>query len=161
MFAIKTDQRGTTLAELVMVLALFGILVALAVPSFIKVYPSIRLKGDTRDVTSVLKLARMRAVAEGVQYGIFLDETTSPDRYILFKDVDGDDDFYDPPDEEVYTRDFYPKTVFRTVYFLHDVAIFKPDGSSNGGWVSLGVEGKEDSLMVDVLPSTGRVKVVQ
>ncbi|MCK4596896.1 GspH/FimT family pseudopilin [bacterium] len=161
MFALKGDARGMTLVEIVVVLAIMGILAALAVPSFIKYLPGVKLKGDTRNVASVSRLARMRAVAEGAQYGIFFDDDHTPAQFILFQDVNGNEEFDISADEVIFSQELYGKTLFRRVNFANDVAIFKADGSSNGGWVSLGLEERSDSLMVDILPSTGRVKVIK
>ena len=161
MFALKGDTRGMTLAEIAVVLAIMGILAALAVPSFIKYLPGVKLKGDARNVASVSKLARMRAVAEGVQYGIFFDDGQTPVQFILFQDVNENEEFDISTDDVIFSQELYENTLFRRVDFANDVVIFKADGSSNGGWVSLGLEERSDSLVVDILPSTGRVKVIK
>ena len=161
MLSLNRDGRGVTLVEMTMVLVIMGILAALAVPSFIKYLPGIRLKGDARDVASVSKLARMRAVAEGALYGIYFDDQSTPPQFILFQDVDEDEELSVLVDEVVFSRELYRKTLFRQVNFPNNAAVFRADGTSNGGWISLGLLQRSDSLVVDILPSTGRVKVIR
>lgn len=161
MQALHRNIRGVTLAELVTVLAIIGVLAALAVPSFLKVLPSIRLKGDVRDVASILRLARMRAVAGRSQYGVYFDDAVTPPQYILFQDLDGDEAFDVSADSVVFSQELYRKTLYRRVNFSDNTAVLKADGSSNGGSVSLGLVESSDSLVVDILPSTGRVKVIK
>jgi len=161
MFTGKENIRGTTLVELAITVALLGILMAMAVPSMTRHLPTIHLRGDVRDVASVFRLARMRAVAEGVQYGIYIDDGQTPAEYVYFAD-DNQDEAYNPgADEVIYTRQMFKKTRFREVSFAGDTVIFKTDGSSNGGWLSMGLVGRSDSVTVDVLPSTGRVKIMR
>jgi Tfp pilus assembly protein FimT len=161
MLALNKDTRGVILAELVMVLAIVGILLTLAVPSFIKYLPGIRLKGDARDVASVLRLARMRAVAERAQYGVYFDEGETPPRFVLFQDVDEDEAFDDAADEIVFSQELYRRTRYHEVNVADNVAVFRANGASNGGSILLGLSQGSDSLVVDILPSTGRVKVIR
>ncbi len=160
MTALK-NNCGLTLIEIAVVVTITGLLVAIATPTFVKHLPGIRLKGDARDVVSVLRLARMRAIAEGARYGVHFDDGETPPRYIFFRDEDHNEIFSQGEDTVVFTKVLYKKTRFSQLNFANDAAIFEADGSSNGGSVTLGLMARSDSLMVDVLPSTGRVKVIQ
>jgi prepilin-type N-terminal cleavage/methylation domain-containing protein len=155
------NNRGITLAEMMIVVVIMGILTSLAVPNLARNIPGIRLKGDARDVASVFRLARMRAVSECEHYGVRFDDGQTPPEYTLFHDVDENGLYNEIADSALYSAGLYRRTQIGKVNFSHDIAIFYPDGSSNGGWVSLGLEGENDSLVVDILPSTGRVKVKQ
>jgi prepilin-type N-terminal cleavage/methylation domain-containing protein len=161
MFIVKGNARGMTLVELAIVVALLGILMAMAGPSLTRHLPTIRFRGDVRDVASSFRLARMRAVAEGVQYGIFIDADESPAQYVFFEDDNLDETYQSGSDGVVFTQELFKKSQIRHVNFANDVAIFKPDGSSNGGWLSMGLPERSDTVMVDVLPSTGRVKIIR
>lgn len=146
--------------EMVIVLVILGIFLALAVPRFVKTLPGMKLKGDTRDVVSVLRLARMRAVAERAVYGVYFDDQKSPPEYVLFKDVNANEKFNAEGDDLVFSRELYKKVIYRRVNFPEYVALLKPDGTSNGGSITLGLSERSDSLVVHILPSTGRVKVI-
>lgn len=155
------NTRGVTLVEMMIVVAIMGILASIAVPNFARHLPGIRLKGDVRDVASVFRLARMRAVAECRHYGVYLDDGSTPPAYALFRDIDENGVYNEIADSTLFGAELYRKTEIGQVNLSDDVVIFYPDGSSNGGWVSMGLAGHSDSLVVDILPSTGRVKIVR
>ncbi|HWP23048.1 MAG TPA: GspH/FimT family pseudopilin [Candidatus Binatia bacterium] len=58
----SSDQRGFSLAEVMVATAVFAILAATAVPQFISFRPQSRLNGAARQIYSELMWARLRAV---------------------------------------------------------------------------------------------------
>jgi len=62
------NRRGFTLAEILVAVAVFAILAAIAVPQFIAFRPANRLNGATRQVYSELMWARSKAVNENSSY---------------------------------------------------------------------------------------------
>lgn len=61
-------DRGFTVAEMLIAVVIFGVLVAIAVPQFIAFRPTSRLNGAARQVYSELMWARSKAVSENSAY---------------------------------------------------------------------------------------------
>ena len=64
------DNRGFSLAELLTVTAIIGIVAAVAMPSFLAMQPSMRLNGASREVLGKLMCARAQAVEENITYSV-------------------------------------------------------------------------------------------
>ncbi len=69
------NQKGITLAELVIVMVIIAICALLIAPNIGAWLPNYRLRSATRDVVSVLRIAQMKAVANNVKYGVAFDQT--------------------------------------------------------------------------------------
>jgi type IV fimbrial biogenesis protein FimT len=64
------DDRGFSLAELLTVTAIIGIVTAVAMPSFLAMQPSMRLNGASREIFGKLMWARAQAVEENITYTV-------------------------------------------------------------------------------------------
>jgi len=71
---------GFTLIELIIVIAIVGIVAAVGGFSVTQQMPKYRLKGDARTLASSFMLARMKATSSGVQYAIQF-ELDPPQKY--------------------------------------------------------------------------------
>ncbi|GAB4280455.1 MAG: hypothetical protein Kow0092_36080 [Deferrisomatales bacterium] len=163
-------RRGLTLVELMVALAVLGILAGVAVPYLLGNLPTYRVNGAARQVLGDLRLARTLAVEHGIQAFVAFD--VAQRRYTVGLDTDEDESWDPARDETVKTvdlRELYPGIEFGsqggdTVTFTSPdaVARFTADGTSQGGSVFLRPEGDtsgERDRAVVVSATTGRVRI--
>ncbi|MBW2576380.1 MAG: GspH/FimT family pseudopilin [Deltaproteobacteria bacterium] len=74
-------RSGFTLIELVVVIAVLGILTAVGVPNFLSWLPKYRLKSAARDLYSNMQLAKMTAIKSNQNCTVTY--STDPDQYVL------------------------------------------------------------------------------
>ena len=68
---VKTRKnKGFSLIELIIVMAIMGIMAAIAAPNFIRYRDNANLREAARDISSDLQLYKQRAIAENVRYRI-------------------------------------------------------------------------------------------
>jgi prepilin-type N-terminal cleavage/methylation domain-containing protein len=67
------DSRGFSLIELMMVVAIMGVLVAITVPMSGNTIRYLKLSGDAREISNATAVAKMRAAAKFTQSRLFLD----------------------------------------------------------------------------------------
>jgi type IV fimbrial biogenesis protein FimT len=96
-YSIK--NQGFTLIELVMTMAIAGILIGIAIPSFKSTIKSSRLTSYANDLVGALNLARSEAVRRGIQ--VTVSNNGAPTHWesgwTVFVDFSSDE-IYDPPD---------------------------------------------------------------
>ena len=79
------SKKGMTIMELMITVAIIGIVAAMAVPRFSIAYERIKFRAANREITSKIRLARSFAVSTKEQHGVYFDPTSLS--YTLFKDL--------------------------------------------------------------------------
>ena len=68
------DSRGFSLVELLMVVAIMGVLAAITVPMSGNAIRYIKVSGDARDVANATAVTKMRAAAKFTQARLYIDK---------------------------------------------------------------------------------------
>lgn len=77
-----SKQRGFTLIELVVVVAVSLVVAGMAIPNFISAVRSAHLKGAVSDFSGLLQSARIRAVDDDRYYSVYVLGGASPEAFV-------------------------------------------------------------------------------
>ncbi|MBT8762451.1 prepilin-type N-terminal cleavage/methylation domain-containing protein [Desulfohalobiaceae bacterium Ax17] len=84
-------QAGITFIEMAVVIAIMGILTALAVPNIVSWFPRHRLESAARDLLSNMQKIRLNAVRESKEWAIVFDVPNN--RYLICSDKGPDNNW--------------------------------------------------------------------
>lgn len=125
-------ERGYTLAEMLLVLAIIGMFTAIAMPSWMSLHRRSALRVAANEFTALFRGVRMRAIASGRSAGIKFTSTSAGWMYALHDDGNGDGIRNADITSGVDRRIGRPKRVLETVRFvkvgLLPKTIVDPDG---------------------------------
>ena len=81
------NNSGISFIEMMMVVAILVILIAITFPVFIFFQRGLEFNNNIEETINILRIARSKTLASerASQYGVYFDNTSSPNRYILFK----------------------------------------------------------------------------
>ena len=159
--ARHNSPTGFTLTELMVVIAVIGVLATVGGVSFTKQLPHYRLKGDAGTIQRSFMTARTQATSSGVQFAIEFDLDANPQEYVLQRgNANSGSTVWTPL---VYRKELSPTV---SIAQIDDGSaktsgkvriIFNPTGSSAIGDVRLGSSTR--GYRVWLTPATGRVQV--
>ncbi|MBI2817406.1 MAG: prepilin-type N-terminal cleavage/methylation domain-containing protein [Acidobacteria bacterium] len=98
----KNTERGVSLVEMLIVVALAGIILRMAIPALISTRRNFRISGDARDLTSLLVLAKMRGASNFTRTRVYADTAANTTRVEVWNktssswDTEGSDQILQP-----------------------------------------------------------------
>lgn len=162
-YHLRTSQ-GFTMIELVIMVALVGILTAVAVPSFIQMRNSLNYRGAARDVASILRNARSLAISENREYQVDIDTVNRQYRLRRGDRVSGSANWTIIKDYVALPAGVSIATSEPTSLFFrpNGSAAFNPDGdgdTTNDETVTIRDAGGTTKYTITMSPVTGRIRV--
>lgn len=131
---MSRQQRGLTLIELLIVIAIVGLMISITLPSFAKMRRRAALQAAATELRTQFQHTRSRAITNNVNVGMKFLLLAGEWHYAIYEDGDGDgvrnDDIKSGKDPLVAR----PRVVFPTSRMIHigllDITIKDPDGDS-------------------------------
>jgi len=157
---ISRKKAGFTMLEMMIVVVVIGIFAAMATPMLFSSIPKLKSRAEARNILSMLRIARGRAVSENLQYGVYLD--TSNKQYFIFMDsVNPSLSTYDVGDSIVMGPQIMERdVVFASQSFGNNCVVFMPNGgASQSGSVTVNTYSSSAPYTVSVLASTGKARM--
>ena len=140
--------------EVMIVIAVIGIVAAIAIPTFMSMLPGMRLNGVARQVMGDLMSAKMKAVKENNRFKVFY---LSAYEYRILDDDNNNNNVDSGEWTEIKDiRDNYPSGV--RFYHSTDNVIFYPRGNAFGATLYLETSDGSEKKAV-IVNFTGRTKI--
>jgi prepilin-type N-terminal cleavage/methylation domain-containing protein len=158
------SNRGFTLVELIVVLAIIAVITAMGIPTFINYLSMLRLKASCRDVVAHMQDARTRAIGDDDPWYVRFIPGTG--QYCL---LDGDQNIHRTVDlarhpgisfgsnnpDPIDANHIAPPP--DGVTYIGEKVKFNPDGTATAGTVYL-KNNNGDTMAVGTASATGRIK---
>jgi general secretion pathway protein H len=157
----KFQEGGFSLLELIVVMALIGIIAALVPPLMTRSLSNLKMKTTVKEISATLRFARSQAISTKTTQFFFLDIEEKKYWISTFS-------------HQSSTISLQPKTIDHEIAIegfkssrdsddiIRDGVVrveFSPQGSSSGGVILVKIKDEDRVLSIDADMFTGRVKV--
>ena len=155
-------QKGITLVELMTTVVIIGIVAAMAVPRFQIAFERIKFRSATREITSLLRLARSYAVSTKEQHGVHFDPAALS--YTLFKDIVNTGAMVFEDGDSVISIDTLPSEFkFLSVDNVTGSIVFRSNGATDATVNIVTLASTPDMIGIhqhNILAATGRIETL-
>jgi prepilin-type N-terminal cleavage/methylation domain-containing protein len=150
-------NKGFTILELMVVIAILGVMAGIMTPSFMAWRDRSRVKGDATELRAVFESAKLRAIKHNTNAVVTFPDTTS---YQAFVDAN-DNGIRDGGEDIIASRTLTPGVTITGNTFVGQDMAFNPRGMANGpnstGTITMTSPGGERYSVV--VSSFGRVRM--
>ena len=173
------SRAGFTLAELLIALALMGIVTFIAINQILKMLPNMRLRAAVRELYGQMQNTKMKAIKNNCDWAIVFDPENK--RYLVCSSKGPDGSWSTTADNTIATPIYLsahgngirfghglidgPHSVSHSLFpaeevsYLHKVLVFNPMGTSSSGYVYLENEEYRQTYAVGTLAS-GSIRIL-
>jgi type II secretion system protein H len=144
---------GFTVIELLIILALMGVISAMSLPAFAQWRQNVRYKDATRNIVYMLREARSRAISVNREHRVELDPVNR--RYRMTQG----DSAQDSTNWDTVVQDWIPLQAEVALEANVSSIHFNPNGTANAGTISVQDGGHITRYSIRIV-STGRIRVM-
>jgi type IV fimbrial biogenesis protein FimT len=150
-------NKGFTLVELMIVIAIFAVIAAVITPTFLASRDHSKVKGDAVNLRAVFESAKLRAIKHNTNVVVRFPDTTS---YQVFIDTNRNN-AQDAGEDLIVNETLAPGVTITSNTFTDNDMAFNPRGMANGpnstGTITMTSPGGERYSVV--VSSFGRVRM--
>jgi prepilin-type N-terminal cleavage/methylation domain-containing protein len=152
-------SKGFTLIEVLIVIAIFGVLTAIAASGISGWVETFRFKNTIREIGITMQLARMKAIAGGVEYRVVFDLDAETFCLERGNQADGSDTWI--PEGGVTGVSSWVDIAFVNSYTTGKRnKQFNPNGTSSSGSLRLN-NAKGEKYKITLTPATGYINIAE
>ncbi len=149
----RAKRLGFTLVELLVVLAVIGMIVGMSVPGLVHYSRQVRLKATTRELTAMLSLARSLAMGSRTKHAVVFDEEGYEIRVVNLESGEANEQKLALP------RGISVEVRVGDEPAAQQQVIFRPTGGLQGRTTVFALSNGEREMEVQVTGVTGSVSV--
>jgi len=155
----RGDEAGFTLTELMVVLVIFGIMTAVALPGLNKFLRSVDLNGQVQQTATMARVVRQRAITENNNYVFYWDDTVQGFGWYDDDNNNGVKDVTEKRKDPVAYPAWITVANSGTNPFASPITTFFPNGSASQSGTCIFTNSDGYSRSLSVVRPTGMVTV--